>query len=154
MGRRRELNHVAGALLGSFVSRNNDVNGYWALGQLRRLADRTGVPEFRFNLLSGEAQPSDPLTVRVAKTYAEELARHVANRDLPMDRVRDAEIVVRFGAAAGQEAPYFTYGQPFQCTVSIVDDHGKAHARGAIGRCAPHDPKRERQRARAQRPLP
>jgi len=146
MGRRIQLNHVAGALLGSFIGRNNDVNGYWALGQLRSLADLAGVPEFRFNLLSGEAQPNDPLTERVARNYAEALSWHVAKCDLPMDRVRDAEIVLRFGDA-GQEIPYFTYGEPFQCTVSIVDDHGKAHKRGIIRRCAPHNSKREQRRA-------
>ena len=146
MGRRSQLNHVAGALLGSFISRNNDVNGYWALGQLRSLADRTGVPEFRFDLLSGEAQPSDPLTERVARTYAEALSWHVAKYDLPLDRVRAAEIVLRFGDSAGQEAPYFTYGQPFQCTVSIVDDRGRAHDRGIVRRCAPHNPKKELRR--------
>lgn len=43
MTRRGELKDVALGVLGSFVSRNNDVDGYWCLGLLRALADAQRV---------------------------------------------------------------------------------------------------------------
>ena len=38
MPRSARLTNIANGLCGSFVSRNNDVEGYWAIGKLRLLA--------------------------------------------------------------------------------------------------------------------
>jgi len=35
MARRSELKGIAIAINGSFVSRNNDFNGYWSIGQIK-----------------------------------------------------------------------------------------------------------------------
>ena len=58
MSGRNKLRGVAHAVLGSFISRNNDIDGYWALGLLRSFADTAGVAELRFDLVTGTAEPS------------------------------------------------------------------------------------------------
>src|SRR3954469_7837967 len=54
--RNRELGSVANALVASFVSRNNDVDGWWAIGVLARTLrppDRTVV----IDLMTGSSNP-------------------------------------------------------------------------------------------------
>ena len=50
MACRSELQGIANALNENFVSRNNDVNGYWAMGQLNSLATDTRTTSMHFYL--------------------------------------------------------------------------------------------------------
>lgn len=50
MARRIELQGIANALNGSFISRNNDFEGYWAIGQLKSLATNNSLSSITFSL--------------------------------------------------------------------------------------------------------
>ena len=54
MPTRKELRGAAAGLAGRFVSRYNDVNGYWALGLLYKAAADAGESTFTLNILNGE----------------------------------------------------------------------------------------------------
>ena len=53
---RHNLRGVADGTLQTFVSRNADVGGYWAVGVLCRLALEAGVTTVVIDLLSGEVE--------------------------------------------------------------------------------------------------
>ena len=53
MPRRRELKGVAYGMAGKFVSRNTDLDGYWAIGVMYRSANDNGTDRFVLNLLTG-----------------------------------------------------------------------------------------------------
>lgn len=145
---RGRLEGVAAAVLSSFLSRNNDIDGYWALGLLRSFADATDVSELRLDVLNGNADPIDTLTLRVAQAYQAVLQRQLLLRGIPADRIARAEVVVSFDVEdAGiipYTLPYASYGEPFRCIVSLTDSRsGREHRRSTVARCAPHDPRRE-----------
>lgn len=48
---------VAHGTLSAFVGRNNDVDGYWAIGKICRHAVELGTPAVTFDLLAGTASP-------------------------------------------------------------------------------------------------
>lgn len=50
MARRIELQGIANALNKSFVSRNNDFRGYWAIGQLKLFAIYNNLTTMQFFL--------------------------------------------------------------------------------------------------------
>jgi hypothetical protein len=110
MGRGKLLDDVAAAILGSFVSRNNDVDGYWALGLLRSLADATGVSEFRLDVLRGETEPGAPLPQLLSQEYHGALQRHLAVRRIQPARIVEAEIIVTFKCDQEGMARYTSYG--------------------------------------------
>ena len=142
------LNNIAGGLAGSFVSRNNDYRGYWALGQLRSLSEQLGVDEIRVQIRP-LAQERMPLIAAVASRYARMLARLVERAGHPDAAVVEALIVVRLApdAPADTTRPR-TWGKAIACDVRLVDDCGKQASAGCITFCGPHDPSQEQRSSR------
>ena len=147
MARRRKLYDVAAALLDAFLSRNNDLNGYWAVGQLRSFADAQGIDEVRLDLLRGDTPAHPDVASCVTANFRAVLERHWSIRDLPRDWLRSAEVVLVFGAFESSREPlYLTLGDPLICAVSLVDERGRTYRCRRSARCLPHNPRREQRR--------
>jgi hypothetical protein len=81
MTRRRELNGIAGNLLGSFVSRNNEVAGYWAIGKLCAIALQTANGEISIELLTKRLTPPSPECNPMLDRYAAHLVSSLEKRE-------------------------------------------------------------------------
>lgn len=136
MPRRRELRGVALGVLGSFVSRYNDVGGYWGLGQLCSLAKRHGVDCVEVDILGKAIHPAEDPFRPMLENYARRLERQMTGRRLPMDWLSSAIIRVRFGARdAVQLFETAPAGDPFVCGVHLVDDTQTLREAVTLGRC-------------------
>jgi hypothetical protein len=140
---RPELLDIASAVAGSFVSRNNDVDGYWALGLLRSYADRHGLRSLRFDILQQDPESTNDVPALVGDAYRQVLVRQLAIRKIGRELVAKAEIFLTFGADAPDTSSASTYGAPFSCTVRLTDQRGREFERVRAGCCALHDPSRE-----------
>jgi hypothetical protein len=153
MRRIRALNGVAAGILSSFVSRNNDSDGYWALGKLRALAAQLGWVTVEVCLQPIAANEQAPLVCELARRYQTMLERLLSAAPLDARDVRAAKIVIRFevGLQELSVARFLptTWGTPFSCEVLITDARGKAYSRKLYGCCSPHDPSRESRSTRA-----
>ena len=58
MGRRKELKGVCNDLLDNFVSRYNDLDGYWALGKFQTYLRSTSEDRLRFHLVADDGSTS------------------------------------------------------------------------------------------------
>lgn len=145
MPRRREIRGVAIGLLGSFVSRNNDVGGYWALGRLYKHALNTDAPDVRVDLFDLTITPPSDDYAAMAAHFQRMLGDQLSARKLPVDWVRAATICVEFGRAKSPDSS----GEVFNCVVVITDDRGRAHSASANGACRVHSPVMESRSARA-----
>lgn len=58
---RNALKSIAAGVLGSFVSRNNDFNGYWAIGQLYSIALRSPARTVSISLTGDSGVPRGTL---------------------------------------------------------------------------------------------
>jgi hypothetical protein len=145
MARRRELRGVAFGLLGSFVSRNNDLGGYWALGRLYKHAVETGAANVCADLLDLTITPPSGDFRAMAVHFQRMLGAQLSARRLPLDWVRAATICVEFGRAKSLYAP----GDVFGVVATITDDNGREHRATASGACWVHDPAREARSTRA-----
>jgi hypothetical protein len=94
--RRGKLNDVAASVLGSFISRNNDVDGYCGMGPLHALADRTQRATVCLDLIGTTGVPSDDLAARIAAAYGDTLQRQVARCGLSGSVFVAAEMRVDF----------------------------------------------------------
>jgi hypothetical protein len=144
MSSRRVLAAVARAVSDSFMSRNNDLGGYWAIGQLLSYVLAKRNVSLTIDLISGTSEP--PLTELLLSTlparsselfwsnvHRQGLARSVVHRaslafecDLTQSRAR------------GDRTEY-----PVQCRVAIEDDRGRSYAALSEAWCFPHDPAHE-----------
>lgn len=144
MPRRKELRGAAFGLLGSFVSRNNDVSGYWALGKLYKHAVQAKASTVLVDLLDLTITPPNDDFAAMALHFQQMLGAQLKARGLPADWVRAATVSVEFERARSPNA----LGDVFNCIVLITDDEGRKRHAIANGTCWMHDPAREQKSAR------
>lgn len=151
MPRRSELNGVASDIIRSFVSRNNDVRGYWALGMLYVYAKEHSGNLLPIPLIPLELVPSMEPVAFVARNYGTKLRTMMENRKLPKSWLTSACITVQFESTTAKPQFFSTRanGRPFHCQIEIEDDLGRKHAAAVAGWCSPHDSNIERQSTRA-----
>jgi hypothetical protein len=151
MPRRRELAGIACAIAGSFASRNNDVGGYWALGQLYRRAKEVGSLQVKVGLMPYEADRAEAPMASIGSAYRKFLNDHLNKRMLPDSWVASALVTVQFESATPMPELLGKHAgcRPFQCEVMLVDDLAREHRATSNGWCWPHDPARETQSTRA-----
>lgn len=152
MARRKELRNIASGLYGSFISRNNDVGGYWGIGKLCLLAEQRGVGSVRLDLIGQAITPNSGEFAQLLAGYRGKLQRHMAARKIPDEWVSSAEIEVDFTPPypSGKRVPVTTWGSLFKLSVSIKDEMGRVHTIEGYGYCGPHNPNKESKSARPE----
>jgi hypothetical protein len=60
---------IASALHGSFISRNNDVAGYWGIGKLCLLAQQHTTTIVRLDLVAGSIAPGSSEFAKLVSGY-------------------------------------------------------------------------------------
>jgi len=145
MARRSELKGIAIAINGSFVSRNNDLNGYWSIGKIKSFALDNGLTSVTFPLTLPMTNSASNLQNHTVNRYAKMLKSLLNKQKLPSLWVSNAVITIDFDAKAGHAKLYedTTSGDLFQCTCKITDDIDRDYSSIMYGRCLPHSVVRE-----------
>jgi hypothetical protein len=143
---RRQFKDVTAGVLGSFVGRNNEIDGYWAIGMLcRELAERgeTGVA---LDLI----EPNGDAT---AIRWSERLAAEVKRRKMDRSWLTGASLHLTFSEhgwidttprkrswwrrrPAAERLPVYD----FRAELQLEDDQGTRYDGARTGWCWPHDP--------------
>ena len=152
MARRRRMKGIGANVARKFSSRNNDVDGYWAMGVFYRLCANHGVNEFTLDFLSGKSSPHANFSEDVAASFRELLCRQMRKNGLAKSQLAAAFARVEFDreSASTELRRRKVWGDPFDCHIVLVDDLGKQRACSTRGYCWMHDPARERRSTRAK----
>jgi hypothetical protein len=134
---RKELKGVAHDLLGSFVSRNNDVRGGWGIGELYDHALWNRVQRVEIDLLNLGIAPSGKKFGPMVSQYSDMLSKLCRRKGITRSWIRGARIHIKFGIDPDCYIPYVTQGDPFKCVFEIEDDRGHKYAVQRLGRCLP-----------------
>lgn len=135
MGTRERLKHVAAGAADSFISRNNDLSGYWAPGLMYRDVE-TPPHRVKLDLLSGCAEPATPSCSRMARKYARFAQVAAAKILSPHEALTSAVMHLQFNATipAGQHAS----GSGDPCAVTVILRSGeKEGSIQRLFRCLP-----------------
>ncbi|WP_146001003.1 hypothetical protein [Chimaeribacter californicus] len=145
MARRTELKGIANSLNGSFVSRNNDYNGYWSIGQLKLFAIERHLTSVRFTFPRHKSSASFVLIDNIAWRYTYMLADLLAKQQIPDAWVKEVSITIDFDTIdeAAQSVDSTVPGKSFKCLCQIIDDNGCFYSSVIYGRCLPHSTARE-----------
>jgi hypothetical protein len=137
MSRIQSLSSVADGIVRSFVSRNNDVDGWWALGLLLA-ATEPAEPDYGIDLLSGTTTPKKlsralgELGAAWAAYFDWSLSRHGVARE----RVSRAHLALTFDRETHVgSGPLGGADRPFVCRVAIDDIRGRQYQATADGQC-------------------
>ncbi len=134
MARRRQFKGISRDVLDSFVSRYNDLNGYWALGQFVNIL-RAGPQELCFHLREGHAQPSLPDLVATSLYYRHSVLRLMAANNMPQEWL--AKAIIGFAMIELTTA---------SCYVEIMTDLGTIYRSSQNLEVRPHNRMQERRR--------
>jgi hypothetical protein len=147
MARRRELKNIASGLLCSFISRNNDVGGYWGIGKLCLLAQDSATTGVELDLLSKTVLPESTEFSKLVQGYNTFLQRHLAARNIPDCWIASAIVELDFNPKEQPEkqVPIITWGKLFKLSVTILDDRSRKHTVSTYSYCAPHNSRKEHQ---------
>lgn len=135
MARRKQLRGICRDLFDTFTSRNNDLEGYWALGQIMSFLNHAKCPELIINLCDGSVIPPWPDLGGTAMYY----------RDL-LRTMMDASQLPHHWLAAGAVRVTVISPEALACNVEVTSDRGKTYSFGSTERVHPHDPFREGRR--------
>ncbi len=144
------LTNIASGLCGSFISRNNDLDGYWTIGKLRLLAGQHERDAVLLDLLAPSMEPPSSGFAPVLARYCRLLAKLARLSGTRLEQITAARITVDFEPTPWPRASYYQprWGEQFMVTVTIgADGRADGIARQA-GYCRPHDPASERRSAR------
>lgn len=134
MARTRDLKGIACGIVETFISRNNDVAGYWGIGMFYREALGYSISTMNFDLIECRPQPDGPVSRAVSSYYSAYLASHLGGLSL-----LGANVTLEFGTFGSCGEPrYCSYGDPFVCIVSLSAATGHTYSATRAGRCAPH----------------
>lgn len=145
------LTNIASGLCGSFASRNNDLDGYWAIGKLRSLAEKYGRTTVLLDLLTSSVNPSSSEFAPVLARYRHLLAKLADLSRIRLEEITAARITLDFAPPPWPRISYYQpqWGDQFTLTVTINADDRVAGSVPHAGYCRPHDPARERRSTRS-----
>jgi hypothetical protein len=147
MPSRSKLKNLLAGIFGSFVSRNNDVDGYWGIGQLCLLSKLTSNPQIHIDLLESSMQPMDEKFKSLLAAYSCFIQDKCSVMKLEPNRLKLIQVTIDFSPSSPPKfIPMVTRGELFQLTVQVGADLSKVYRLTGYGYCEPHSPKKEYQR--------
>jgi hypothetical protein len=147
MATRRTLKAVAHDVSESLVSRNDDLGGYWAMGQLLSHALKTGSTRYTFDLACADSTPKLATSAlsSIPAAWADTFWKNLEHQKLSRALVARATATLTFDLTQSQPSPHHEALEEhaFSCTVEIQDDRGSTHVSTTQGWCFPHNPRVE-----------
>jgi hypothetical protein len=135
---KKKLRHSAAGLLGKFISRNNSIERLWAPGVLYTEAQGAGNC-VELDLLAEVATPDLPQAMSIARTFAAYLRMALARHGFKPDVLSSANVSLVFGLPPPPRQPGDnSFGDGFNCTVTLTARDGKTVSYGASALCAAH----------------
>lgn len=138
MARRKELKNIAQGIVRSFVSRNNDYDGYWELAKLYDLSMSNSGAEISIDLLGLTIKPYSELFEPLAYLWQKKFFKMLESGSIPNKWISSAFIYARFDVEY-QEHLHSSgmYGEPCTCQCVIVTDSGSKYTVSAGTQCMP-----------------
>ena len=114
MAQRKRLKNLACGMAGRFASRNNDLDGYWALGLLFLAAEAAETKSVSLDLLSKSATPPVKYSERLIVQFAQYMNQQLETLHLA-GHVFVARIEIEFSVEALPHSMTCknTWGDPF-----------------------------------------
>jgi hypothetical protein len=143
MARRKEFKTIADGLISSFVSRNNDVYGYWGIGKLYAHMLSSKSMTLRIDLINGTIEPQNNEFEILINEFSKRLLMQIKNRGINENYLISAELIIK--GYPNEPSPYFGKMAPNRmfCKLVIKDDLNKAHFSEANTWCREHNPTTE-----------
>ncbi|MDK9686216.1 hypothetical protein Q9247_16580 [Halomonas meridiana] len=138
MARRKELKNISQGLVNSFVSRNNDYDGYWELAKLYDLAIAYDGVEIEIDLLNGTIKPASPEFLPLITLWQKKLKNMIESGSISGSWARSVVIRSSFNVSYIADLhKWGAYGDPCTCVCEIITDKDMVYSSIAGTKCMP-----------------
>ena len=144
----RQLRGAAAGIAESFLSRNNDVNGYWAIGKLLRLFLRGSLDGIRLDLMAGTLLPDKRAYRDMCRSYSALFQKQLKALRIPTERVQSATLFIKYDQQLPLRLNSARDTHRCVCRVEIQSRLGRCYSAERTTTCARHNIFRERRSLR------
>ncbi len=147
MGSRKEMGALVNDIAQSLNSRNNDYLGYWATGQLYKLAKDNDFLQVKIDVLNGDVVPFSEHIQKIVDTYRDKLQKQLKARKLKQCTV--SAFILEFEFEQARDPVLHRWvcpGKPYILSVTIRSNLGQIYIGRVGGYCNPHDKTKEQRR--------
>jgi len=139
MARRKELQNIAQGVVSSFVSRNNDYDGYWELAKLYDLANENNGVKVSIDLTQSSISPSSEAFDPLVFMWRNKFLKILESRSIPISWVSSAIIHADFNVDyVAKLHKWGEYGEPCTCKCEIITDSGLKYSENSGTKCMPY----------------
>lgn len=132
MASRKNIQGIVSSFAHWFVSRNNDIDGYWGVGKIYLYSCEQNAAVADIDILAAKSLFSE--------YYRNKLVELSNKHRVPISWIDSAKISVKFSMTGSLS------GSNFEARLIITSDLGKEYTAFSKGFCRPHNPNRERRR--------
>lgn len=93
--KKRILKHIASGLISSFISRNNDVYGYWGIGKLCSFILDKNLNSVEIDLINRQILPNNNEFNLLVAQFSDRLITQLAINKLSLKNINEAKILLR-----------------------------------------------------------
>lgn len=146
MGKKRLLKNIAYGILSSFLSRNNDVNGYWGIGKLYSIMVISKSLKIEIDLIKRTISPANNELNVLVSNYSDYLINELRIQNINRNYLSEAKIEI----VAYPNNPCLPLGRiapnKMNCRITIIDNLNKNYIVEKNVWCREHNPKLESKR--------
>ncbi|WP_201917435.1 hypothetical protein [Aquimarina mytili] len=145
-GKRKLLKNIANGILGSFISRNNDVNGYWGIGKIYSLMIISESLEIEIDLIRKAISPSNDELNLLVSHYSDYLFDQLSKQEIQRSNLSQAKIII----VGNPNNPCLSLGRlaphKMNCKITIIDNLNIAYTLEKNVWSREHNPRLEMKR--------
>ena len=150
MPRRRELRGIVNSFVKFLIGRNNDYQGYWAVGHLNSWSEKNRVNPITFELLVDQQILSTNFLSEMSESFNSEFTRILDAHGINKKWIASAILEFQFDAEYIKEFHFWrsALGKPFIVKMVIESDLGQVFHSVNGGNVLPHNPLTEKRSSR------
>jgi len=155
MQKRKVIENYIQGFLGSFISRYNDIDGYWAFGKLYAHAIESQCLIITIDLISEVMHPTNTEFKNNVRHWSEATKYKFGSQFFSQNWLSSAIITIKFNRYESSKNSTRKMiklnNPPFQVTINIVNKNGDVYSASTSSTCRPHKTLFERQRHESHR---
>lgn len=147
MSKRKQFKNIINGLLCSFISRNNDVDGYWGIGKMYALMVKSKSLKIEIDLIKKTMSPYDKEFKLAISTYSKYLFNSMEIEKIAREDLSQAIIILK----GFPNTPILSLERlaphKIHCKIIIIDNLSVKYSLEKNVWCREHNPELESRRA-------
>lgn len=143
-----KLKNIANGLLSSFMSRNNDVYGYWGIGKLCSFILDKKLNSIEIDLINGQIRPINSEFRLLVAQFSYRLITQLAIHKLSLKNINEAKIVLSCYENNSIIELRKLSPHKMRCRIEIINKNNDLIVLEKSVWCRKHNPNREQKSTR------